>query len=884
MAVQASLKVREISNSFENIEGRNYNVSTTFTWLLPCNTNGELQRFNWHLVGISTVDSTRDEQEGDVPFGNYSLLISELRPLHLYKFGIMAIVVEGDEEISGEENSLLFESPDGYPTEPTRLRIAEKGSFFTTIVWDRPEHENGEIVLYRLTVTSSGPSYNPPDGCGSIEYETVLYNHTVDPQMRTYTFQVRSNFNYTVVLLAKTRTGEGPANELHFTSQTSAPNTVANIQRNVIDMKSENYSSHVEISFEKTCDLNDNFEHYTVDVNGTRSGYPDDDHNFDLGYNTQSFQLNLKPQYTYSGFIAVVTTSHTSSADIDSFTAPAGVPPSSTKTLEPPELTATTATLVLDNQFFDNSQGDVIYYAIIVNVGAHISEGLGGKFDHWDESVWPDSGFWSPNGYGEYQTTPAFWAPFQDTRSANYTYVIGIGNCSVDNNSYCNGPLRPETQYAVRIRGFTSNAYRDTSVIYFITPSEETYLPLILASEETYLPLILGLVFGILAAIMLLAFIFFLWCRRKKEKVDTPTEETVIQVGKPPPISKHKFVEHCLMFEENRSQLKAEYSHLDRLSASEKPSSNVAMADNNKRKNRYINIMPYDDTRVRLTVDSNDNYEDYINASYIKGYSGNHEYIATQGPMESTVEDFWRMIIQEDVGIIQGPMESTVEDFWRMIIQEDVGIIVMVAQFVEQSKQKCFKYFPEKEEIMSVGDEINVKCTNEINLDDYVSRTLIVEKDGQQMLVKHLQYMLWPDFGCPTNTSSMLEFRESMRKHIETTKNKAVIHCSAGVGRTGTLIAIDILLQKIDNTDDDVDVFTTVLDLRKQRTHMVQTEKQYEFIHKCLRDYLTKPKLNSDENLSPIYENVNIINGYSDIIRTSGSHTSTENLIRLKEL
>lgn len=237
----ASLKVREISNSFENIEGRNYNVSTTFTWLLPCNTNGELQRFNWHLVGISTVDSTRDEQEGDVPFGNYSLLISELRPLHLYKFGIMAIVVEGDEEISGEENSLLFESPDGCgciasifpiyvylffffridPTEPTRLRIAEKGSFFTTIVWDRPEHENGEIVLYRLTVTSSGPSYNPPDGCGSIEYETVLYNHTVDPQMRTYTFQVRSNFNYTVVLLAKTRTGEGPANELHFTSQTS---------------------------------------------------------------------------------------------------------------------------------------------------------------------------------------------------------------------------------------------------------------------------------------------------------------------------------------------------------------------------------------------------------------------------------------------------------------------------------------------------------------------------------------------------------------------------------------------------------------------------------------------------------------------------------------
>ncbi|KAI4463580.1 cytokine receptor [Holotrichia oblita] len=655
-----SQMVREVSHSFDNKEGRNYNVSVKFDWLLPCNTNGHLKRFDWDLVGTSIVDSTTYNVTESVYGDNvtnlgYSLTISQLLPLYSYRFVIATIVGDGDEEVRGEEYSATFESPDGYPTEPTNLHVIDLEAYMATIVWDRPEHENGEIVLYKFIVTSDGPAYNIPVGCSN-EYNTLLYNVTVDPQMRNYAIQGRSNFYYKVVLLAKTRTGEGPQSELQFKTLATVPEPVGNVQTVITDMKTENYSSDVEISFDEPCELNDNFDHYAIEILGKRNGHVDDNHKFKLGYDTQSFLLTLKPQYTYSGHIDVVTTFHMSSADIDSFVAPSGVPPFSVKTLETPTLTSTTATLVLNNQLFENSQGDILYYAIIISVRVDISEGLGGKFDFWNESEWPDSGFWSPHNTEEYQTTPAFWAPFQDTRSANYTFVIGNGNCSTDNSSYCNGPLKPETRYAIRIRGYTSNAYRDTSVIYFTT------LP-----EETYLALILGLIFGLLAAIMLLTFIFFLWCRKKKEKTDTPTEETVIQVGKPPPISKHRFVEHCLMFEENRSQLKAEYSHLDRLSATEKPSSNVAMADNNKRKNRYINIMPYDETRVRLTIDSNDNYEDYINASYIKGYSGNHEYIATQGPMESTVEDFW-----------------------RMIIQEDVGIIVMVAQFVEQSKVPTF--------------------------------------------------------------------------------------------------------------------------------------------------------------------------------------------------
>ncbi|KRT79393.1 hypothetical protein AMK59_8201, partial [Oryctes borbonicus] len=772
---------REVNYSIHNYKSDNYNASLTLTWLLPCNTYGKLRFFLWSMVGISQDGSynfngmvvAKEESEID-----YKLVIDNLLPLHVYEFRIVAVVGDENQTI-GEEFDKTFETPDGYPSKPLNLKASKITSELASIVWDEPQNRNGKLQNYRVVITSTGPVYSLPPFC-SIDYEPLLHNVTIDPEMRSFAIQGRPNFHYEIVVDAATRTDYGTKAVLNIITLGAAPQSIENIKMNITDNKSESYASSVEISFDKPCTLHAMFSHYSVNIVGKRTGFDDDLHLFSIDdFGNTSFPFYLQPEYDYSGGISVVTLFHSSTLTIPGFLSPAGVPPPTTSVPDIYRFTPNTASIILSNEMFDRSFGDIMYYAIIINVDMDNYEELGGGFQFLSTaSIWPNNSYY---GHEEYQATPAFWNPFEK-RTTNYTYTIGNENCSANLTSYCNGPLEPLTTYGVRVRGFTSSGYRDTKIAYFTTPA-----------EETYLALILGLIFGILAAIILLIFIFILWRRKRKEKEDNLKEDTVIEIIKPPPISKNRFVDHCLMFEEDRSLLKAEYSHLDRLSATEKPSINVAMSDNNKRKNRYINIMPYDETRVKLSMDSNENYEDYINASYIKGYSRTPEYIATQGPMESTLEDFW-----------------------RMIIQENVAVIVMVAQFVEQSKQKCFKYFPEKEEIMSVGRDINVKCTNEINLNDYINRTLLVEKGGEQMTVRHLQYILWPDFGCPTDTTSMLEFREVVRKHIEMSKSKAVVHCSAGVGRTGTLIAIDILLQKIDNSDDDINVFTTVLDLRKQ--------------------------------------------------------------------
>ncbi|RZB89880.1 receptor-type tyrosine-protein phosphatase mu-like, partial [Asbolus verrucosus] len=240
-------------------------------------------------------------------------------------------------------------------------------------------------------------------------------------------------------------------------------------------------------------------------------------------------------------------------------------------------------------------------------------------------------------------------------------------------------------------------------------------------------------------------------------------------------------------------------------------------------KDLQVDFKTDDQTRVKLKTDEDDEIaSDYINASYIKGYSGKIEYIATQGPLETTSKDFW-----------------------KMIVQENVTIIVMVSQFVEQCKEKCYRYFPNNHEHMSFGESLSVRCLTELHFGTYCIRTLQIKKDNEQRNVFHMQFLEWPDFGVPQSADNMLQFCNQMREKANVEGGLIVVHCSAGVGRTGTLIALDILLQTIDH-HRDINIYKTVLDLRKQRANMVQTEKQYLFIHTCIKEYMEIPKAQSN--------------------------------------
>uniref|UniRef100_A0A8C3BFF3 Receptor-type tyrosine-protein phosphatase O n=1 Tax=Cairina moschata TaxID=8855 RepID=A0A8C3BFF3_CAIMO len=252
----------------------------------------------------------------------------------------------------------------------------------------------------------------------------------------------------------------------------------------------------------------------------------------------------------------------------------------------------------------------------------------------------------------------------------------------------------------------------------------------------------------------------------------------------------------------------------------------------NRCKNRYTNILPYDFSRVRLVSMNEEEGSDYINANYIPGYNSPQEYIATQGPLPETRNDFW-----------------------KMVLQQKSQIIVMLTQCNEKRRVKCDHYWPFTEDPIAYGD-ITVEMLSEEEHTDWVYRNFRICYADEVQDVMHFNYTAWPDHGVPTTNAaeSILQFVQMVRQKSAKSKGPMIIHCSAGVGRTGTFIALDRLLQHI-RDHEFVDILGLVSDMRSYRMSMVQTEEQYIFIHQCVQLMWQKKKQQfciSDV----IYENV----------------------------
>ncbi|KAF3704484.1 Receptor-type tyrosine-protein phosphatase eta [Channa argus] len=255
----------------------------------------------------------------------------------------------------------------------------------------------------------------------------------------------------------------------------------------------------------------------------------------------------------------------------------------------------------------------------------------------------------------------------------------------------------------------------------------------------------------------------------------------------------------------------------------------AAVLPENKPKNRFNNVLPYDWSRVRLTTHLSGT-SDYINANYMPGFNSNREYIATQGPLPSTVNDFWRMIWEQRV----------------------MGI-VMVTNCTEGGRTKCEQYWPANRN-PCLYDKLEVTMIYEQQEPNWTLREFNVKhrNSSESRTVKHFHFTAWPDHGVPQSTEVLIQFRALVRQHIERQGNGAptVVHCSAGVGRTGTIIALDVFLQEMDKKGE-IGINAFVHKMRLSRPHMVQTESQYIFLHQCIVDSL-HPCENNEEN---IYEN-----------------------------
>uniref|UniRef100_A0A4W2HK22 protein-tyrosine-phosphatase n=1 Tax=Bos indicus x Bos taurus TaxID=30522 RepID=A0A4W2HK22_BOBOX len=255
----------------------------------------------------------------------------------------------------------------------------------------------------------------------------------------------------------------------------------------------------------------------------------------------------------------------------------------------------------------------------------------------------------------------------------------------------------------------------------------------------------------------------------------------------------------------------------------------TAKEDENRNKNRYGNIISYDHSRVRLLVLDGDPHSDYINANYIDGYHRPRHYIATQGPMQETVKDFWRMIWQENSASIV--MVTNLVEVGRHPAGHTVGNATL-GRAASPGMVKCVRYWPDDTEVY--GD-IKVTLIETEPLAEYVIRTFTVQKKGYHEIreLRLFHFTSWPDHGVPCYATGLLGFVRQVKFLNPPEAGPIVVHCSAGAGRTGCFIAIDTMLDMAEN-EGVVDIFNCVRELRAQRVNLVQTEEQYVFVHDAI--------------------------------------------------
>nr|DBA28710.1 TPA: hypothetical protein GDO54_009017 [Pyxicephalus adspersus] len=254
----------------------------------------------------------------------------------------------------------------------------------------------------------------------------------------------------------------------------------------------------------------------------------------------------------------------------------------------------------------------------------------------------------------------------------------------------------------------------------------------------------------------------------------------------------------------------------------------------NQSKNRYSDVLCLDQSRVKLGLIGTDETTDYINASFMDGYKRRNAYVATQGPLPKTFDDFWRMV-------------------W----EQKVLIIVMTTRVIERGRIKCGQYWPlepgrSEDSGHFVIRNIHIDLFQDFKL---THMDLYNKQTDESRSVAHYQYMSWPDFGVPKSASAMLDFRAQVKQHqavavqalgSEWTGHPAgppiVIHCSAGIGRTGTFCTLDICLSRLENIGT-VDVLQTVKRMRTQRAFSIQTWDQYYFCYMAIIEYAQRKGL-----------------------------------------
>ncbi|XP_065790222.1 phosphatidylinositol phosphatase PTPRQ isoform X4 [Muntiacus reevesi] len=498
-------------------------------------------------------------------------------------------------------------------------------------------------------------------------------------------------------------------------------------------------------------------------------------------------------------------------------------------------VTSTTITIRMPICYYNDDHGP------IKNVQVLVAE-AGAQHDG-NVTKWYDAYFNKPRPYF---TNEGFPNPPCTEGKAKFSgneeiYIIGADNaCMIPGNEdkICNGPLKPKKQYLFK--------FRATNVMGQFTDSDYSD-PVKTLSEglsERTVEIILSVTLCILSIILLGTAVFAFARIRQKQKeggtysprdaeiIDTKFKlDQLITVAdlelkderltrllsyrkSIKPISKKSFLQHVEeLCTNNNLKFQEEFSELPKFL--QDLSSTDADLPWNRAKNRFPNIKPYNNNRVKLIADASIPGSDYINASYVSGYLCPNEFIATQGPLPGTVGDFWRMV-------------------W----ETRAKTLVMLTQCFEKGRIRCHQYWPEDNKPVTVfGDIVITKLMEDVQI-DWTIRDLKIERHGDCMTIRQCNFTAWPEHGVPENSTPLLHFVKLVRASRAHDTTPMIVHCSAGVGRTGVFIALDHLTQHV-NDHDFVDIYGLVAELRSERMCMVQNLAQYIFLHQCVLDLLS---------------------------------------------
>ncbi|XP_026855233.2 phosphatidylinositol phosphatase PTPRQ [Electrophorus electricus] len=820
------------------------NVSSdavTLSWLRPARVPGLLQgyRVDSQRLGRSCEpEADRDCVEHEVALSVNSTGVSEsvtLSPLlkyRRYRVRVAALTQAGTGEPTIWIHILTLP---GNPDSPPRAVSVVPSSTGMKIEWDEPDIISGPTSYLIEIVTLDGPYRNMSIVRQSGEIMTVIVGN-----LTAFT-------QYSVTVIAFTgdvtfahRDGKASEPVLVRTLEEEPKGPPSNLTLTVIPEK----VTRVYVTFFPPDEPNGNISAYRAYI------YCEGRFDFQIENlpivskknNTMMVVIDgLKGGYNYSIRIAAVNGAGSGpTSEVRVTTAITAPPKPYLKPLvalnSEGDIIATSKTITIKMPlcFFSDDNGQVQRIQVIVSEPT--------VMNYNNVSNWKSVFFNSSAPYFTDKGFPNLVCPENKEHMdiLTTTYEIGADETCLSETAQtlCNGPLKPRTHYVFK--------FRATNVLGHHTDSD--YSEIVRTADDRLLTrneqIILGVLLSFFLALFLILIIYAsvrvhqkqkeggTYSPREAEIIDTKLKlDKLIAVADMEhkeekinrllsyrkslkPISKKAFLQHVEdLCANDNTKFQEEFAELPKLLH------DLATSDAdlpwNRSKNRFTNIKPYNNNRVKLLSEPGIPGSDYINASFVSGYLCPNEFIATQGPLPGTVADFWRMI-------------------WETRSKT----IAMLTQCFEKGRIRCHQYWPEDNKPVTVfGDIVITKLTEDMH-PDWTVRALRVERHGDYMVVHHFNYTSWPEHGVPESSSTLIQFVKAVRSNRGHDNTTIVVHCSAGVGRAGVFIALDHLIQHV-RDHDFVDVYGLVAELRTERMCMVQNLAQYMFLYQSTLDLLT---------------------------------------------